>query len=85
MKKAFAFLIILLLARNVSMTQKKPAPQAAPETKELFDKMVATIDIPEVVKMLRNVKCKGMISLEHERNMRNPFWESRSLLDLFAV
>jgi sugar phosphate isomerase/epimerase len=31
------------------------------------------IDIPEVVKMLRKVKYHGMISLEHERNMRDPF------------
>ena len=31
------------------------------------------IDIPGVVKMLRKVKYDGMISLEHERNMDNPF------------
>ncbi|WP_319480312.1 sugar phosphate isomerase/epimerase [uncultured Draconibacterium sp.] len=31
------------------------------------------IDIPGVVKMLRKVKYSGMISLEHERNMDNPF------------
>ena len=31
------------------------------------------IDIPEVVKMLREVKYTGMVSLEHERNMDNPF------------
>lgn len=31
------------------------------------------IDIPGVVKMLRKVKYTGMISLEHERNMHNPF------------
>ncbi|MGQ8337214.1 sugar phosphate isomerase/epimerase family protein [Sunxiuqinia sp. A32] len=31
------------------------------------------IDIPGVVKMLRKVKYTGMLSLEHERNMDNPF------------
>lgn len=31
------------------------------------------IDIPSVVKAFRKVKYKGMISLEHERNMDNPF------------
>nr|WP_321356276.1 sugar phosphate isomerase/epimerase family protein [uncultured Draconibacterium sp.] len=31
------------------------------------------IDIPGVVKTLRKVKYTGMVSLEHERNMDNPF------------
>lgn len=31
------------------------------------------IDIPSVVKAFRKVKYNGMISLEHERNMDNPF------------
>ncbi|WP_321290477.1 sugar phosphate isomerase/epimerase [uncultured Sunxiuqinia sp.] len=41
MKKVFAFLIIVLLAGNVSVAQKRPAPQPAPETKELFDVAMA--------------------------------------------
>ena len=31
------------------------------------------LDIPGFVKMLRKVKYKGVVSLEHERNMDNPF------------
>jgi len=31
------------------------------------------IDIPEFVKMLRKVKYSGVVSLEHEKNMDNPF------------
>ena len=31
------------------------------------------LDIPEFVKMLRKVKYTGVVSLEHERNMDNPF------------
>ena len=31
------------------------------------------LDIPGFVKMLRKVNYKGVVSLEHERNMDNPF------------
>jgi sugar phosphate isomerase/epimerase len=83
--KSFTVIIlpVIILLFSLSVTgQERSGEQPPPETGEPFKLGMAgysveigrgIIDFPAFVNMLREVNYTGVCSLEHEKNMDNPF------------